>query len=82
MRRDGRKPKSPNAGIPEAAVAGALDIRLGGPAVYFGKLVEKPVLGDDDRPVRPAAYRGAVCLMYLASLLTLGLGLISIGVWR
>jgi adenosylcobinamide-phosphate synthase len=82
MRRDGRKPKSPNAGIPEAAVAGALDIRLGGPAVYFGKLVEKPALGDDDRPVRPAAYRGAVCLMYLASLFTLGLGLISFGVWR
>lgn len=82
MWRDGRKPKSPNAGIPEAAVAGALDIRLGGPAVYFGTRVEKPTLGDDDRPVTPAAYRQAVHLMYLASLFFLGLGLLFLGVWR
>jgi adenosylcobinamide-phosphate synthase len=82
MRRDGRKPKSPNAGIPEAAVAGALAIRLGGPAVYFGTRVEKPTLGDDHRPVTPATYRGAVRLMYLASLSTLGLGLLLLGVWR
>jgi adenosylcobinamide-phosphate synthase len=82
LRRDGRKPKSPNAGIPESAVAGALDIRLGGPAVYLGRQVEKPTLGDGERPVTPAAYRGAVHLMYLASLFTLGLGLIFIGAWR
>lgn len=82
LRRDGRKPKSPNAGIPEAAVAGALGIRLGGPAVYFGKEVPKPTLGDDDRPVTTAAYRGALGLMYLPSLFTLGLGLIFLGVWR
>lgn len=81
MRRDGRKPKSPNAGIPEAAVAGALGIRLGGAAVYFGQQVEKPTLGDDDRPVTLAAYRQTVRLMYLASLFMLGLGLIFLGVW-
>lgn len=80
MRRDGRKPKSPNAGLPEAAVAGALGIRLGGPAVYAGRSVVKPTLGDDGRPVTPDAYRGAVRLMYLASLFTLGLGLIFLGV--
>lgn len=82
LRRDGRKPKSPNAGLPEAAVAGALGIRLGGPAVYAGRSMVKPTLGDDDRPVTPDAYRGTVRLMYLASLFTLGLGLISLGVWR
>lgn len=82
MRRDGRKPKSPNAGIPEAAVAGALGIRLGGPAVYFGQQVDKPTLGDDERPVTLAAYRQTVQLMYLASLFMLGLGLIFLGVWR
>ena len=64
------------------AVAGALGIRLGGPAVYSGQPVAKPTLGDDDRPVTPAAYRGALRLMYLSSLFTLGLGLISFGVWR
>jgi adenosylcobinamide-phosphate synthase len=71
MVRDARKPASPNAGYPEAAAAGALGIRLGGPAVYFGKRVEKPTLGDADRPVTAAAYRAMVRLMYLTSLLTL-----------
>jgi adenosylcobinamide-phosphate synthase len=60
----------------------ALAIRLGGPAVYFGTRVEKPTLGDDHRPVTPATYRQAVRLMYLASLFTLGLGLLLLGVWR
>lgn len=82
MRRDGRKPKSPNAGIPEAAVAGALGIQLGGLAVYFGRPVTKPTLGDDDRPVTLASYRQTVQLMYLASLFMLGLGFIFLGVWR
>ncbi|RKX79125.1 MAG: cobalamin biosynthesis protein CobD [Spirochaetes bacterium] len=46
MFRDGKKHQSPNAGIPEAAVAGALGLRLNGPAYYSGKLVEKPFIGD------------------------------------
>ena len=44
--RDGRRHSSPNAGVPEAAVAGALGIRLGGPNVYHGVLVKKPYIGD------------------------------------
>ncbi len=47
--RDHKNHKSPNAGWPEAAVAGALGIQLGGDSVYFGKLVEKPSLGDKTR---------------------------------
>jgi len=82
MRRDGRKPQSPNAGIPEAAVAGALGIALGGPAVYAGRPVAKPTLGDDDRSLTPAAYHDTVRLMYLASFFTLLLGLLVCGVWR
>jgi len=82
MRRDGRKPQSPNAGIPEAAVAGALGVALGGPAVYAGRRVEKPVLGDDDRPLTLGTYRDTVRLMYLCSLFTLLLGLLVYGVWR
>ncbi len=41
----GRAHKSPNAGFPEAAFAGALCIRLGGPNAYHGRVVEKPYIG-------------------------------------
>lgn len=47
MLRDGRKHLSPNSGIPEAAIAGALGVRVGGPSFYGGVLVEKPYIGDD-----------------------------------
>ncbi|WP_038056606.1 adenosylcobinamide-phosphate synthase CbiB [Thermodesulfobacterium hydrogeniphilum] len=46
MLRDGRKHLSPNSGIPEAAIAGALGIRIGGPNYYEGVLVEKPYIGE------------------------------------
>ncbi|KJR41617.1 cobalamin biosynthesis protein CobD [Candidatus Magnetoovum chiemensis] len=46
MLRDGRKHTSPNAGMPEAAMAGILGIRLGGPNYYGGMLVNKPYIGD------------------------------------
>jgi adenosylcobinamide-phosphate synthase len=46
MRRDGRNHTSPNSGISEAAMAGALGLRLGGPSVYGGKTVVKPYIGD------------------------------------
>lgn len=46
MLRDGGKHLSPNSGIPEAAVAGAVGVRFGGPSTYGGLLVEKPFIGD------------------------------------
>ena len=45
MLRDGGKHSSPNSGIPEAAMAGALGVVLGGPSMYSGVLVEKPRIG-------------------------------------
>ncbi len=51
LARDRHNHSSPNAGHSEAAVAGALGIRLGGANIYFGKLVEKPTIGDAERPV-------------------------------
>jgi adenosylcobinamide-phosphate synthase len=50
-RRDRGKHCSPNAGHPEAAVAGALGIQLGGPSQYFGEIIEKPRIGDASRQV-------------------------------
>lgn len=47
MRRDGGKHHSPNSGFPEAAMAGALGIRLGGPSMYGGVVSRKPFLGED-----------------------------------
>lgn len=44
--RDHDKHSSPNAAHPEAAVAGALGVQLGGPSIYFGKRVAKPFIGD------------------------------------
>ena len=49
--RDRRKHKSPNSAHTEAAAAGALGVRLAGPSVYFGQLVEKPFIGDDSRTI-------------------------------
>lgn len=46
MWRDARKHHSPNAGWPEAAMAGALGIRLGGPRAYEGETVELATMGD------------------------------------
>jgi len=47
MRRDHGNHLSPNSGYPEAALAGALGIRLGGPSVYFGREISKPNIGEE-----------------------------------
>jgi adenosylcobinamide-phosphate synthase len=49
-RRDRRKHDSPNSAQSEAACAGALGLRLGGPAFYAGRLEDKPAIGDALRP--------------------------------
>ncbi|MBE2992145.1 cobalamin biosynthesis protein CobD [Sphingomonas sp. CFBP 13603] len=46
MLRDASKHASPNAGWPEAAMAGALDLRLAGPIAYDGLVADKPYIGD------------------------------------
>jgi adenosylcobinamide-phosphate synthase len=55
MVRDGRNHSSPNSGIPEAAMAGGLGVRLGGPSFYGGILVDKPYIGEETE----ADYLGA-----------------------
>ena len=50
-RRDRRNHASPNSAQTESACAGALGVQLGGNASYFGKLYEKPTIGDPIRPI-------------------------------
>ena len=51
VRKYGRCHASPNSGYPEAALAGILDCRFGGPHYYFGQLFDKPYIGTNDRPL-------------------------------
>lgn len=62
--RDGRSQPSPNAGFPEAAVAGALGIQLGGLNFYDGIPSRKLRLGDSLRPLRVDAFRQVRSLLY------------------
>lgn len=62
MFRDAPKHASPNAGWPEAAMAGALGVRLGGPTSYDGVAEARPWFGADERPLGPAAARAALRL--------------------
>ena len=80
-RRDRRNHASPNSAQTEAAMAGALDVQLAGNAYYFGKLYEKPTIGDPIRPVEPEDIKRANRLMYAASILgVVVFGLLSVGI--
>lgn len=70
-RRDRHCHASPNSGQTEAACAGALGIRLAGPAFYDGTLYNKPFIGDDRRRIEPGDIQNANKLMYASSYLAL-----------
>lgn len=70
-KRDRRKHASPNSAQTESVCAGAMHIQLGGSARYFGKLYDKPFLGDPDRPVERADISRSCRLMYITSILLL-----------
>ena len=69
VKRDHANHKSPNCAWSEAAAAGALHIQLGGTHDYFGKPVEKPTIGDADRPAEKQDIHRANLLLYGVSLL-------------
>lgn len=69
MRRDHANHLSPNCAWSEAAAAGALHIRLGGTHRYFGKIVEKPSIGDGDRPPQREDIRRANRMLCASTLL-------------
>ena len=68
--KEGRNHASPNAGYPEAAFAGALAVKLGGPNIYHGKRVEKPFIGTAFDKVSPSHIPKACHILLLASMLT------------
>ena len=69
--RRGRGHLSPNSGHPEAALATILDCRFGGPHPYFGEVVDKPYIGDNDRPLTRRDLRRSVAVFRGAELIAL-----------
>ena len=63
--RDGNKHPSPNSGLTEAAVAGALNVQLGGLNYYFGKPSSRPTMGDPVRELRKNDILRADALMFV-----------------
>ena len=56
----GSRHASPNSGYPEAALAGILNCRFGGPHTYFGQLFDKPYIGENERLLTTADMQTAV----------------------
>lgn len=70
-RRDGRKHPSPNSGIPEAAMAGALGVQLGGISYYSGIENIKPLIGDADQKLQFPDIVQSQKLMFASAFLAL-----------
>ncbi|NGN40830.1 cobalamin biosynthesis protein CobD [Mesorhizobium sp. CGMCC 1.15528] len=76
--RDASKHRSPNAGWPEAAMAGALGLSLAGPRVYGGVMVEDATMGDGRREANAADIRRALRLYWTADgLMVVGFGVLA-----
>ena len=67
--KNGPRHASPNSGYPEAALAGILNCRFGGPHYYFGQLFDKPYIGENERPLTTADMKKAVRVNRLLVLL-------------
>lgn len=66
-KRDRYNHTSPNSAHPEAAMAGALRVQLGGDNYYFGKLVKKPTIGDKIKEIEINDVNKTVKVLYLSS---------------
>ncbi len=74
--RDGRKHKSPNAGQPESAMAGALGARLGGDNSYAGEIIPSPQMGREFPPPSLTQTKKAIRLVSVIGLLGLAGGVL------
>jgi len=76
MVTDGQKHFSPNSGISEAAMSGALGIRLGGTCSYQGRPFMKPYIGEEKIPVQSSFINDALVISFVTSLLMIFTGII------
>ncbi len=79
-KRDRRKHSSPNSAQTESVTAGALGVQLAGNASYFGKIVEKPTIGDPDRKIKTDDIIIVNRLMTTAAYVGEGIGLTVIAI--
>lgn len=79
--RYGHRHKSPNAGYPEAATAGILKCRFGGPNYYNGKLVNKPYIGDQEKTLKPKDFERVARLNHTATFICI-LIIILVKIWQ
>ena len=80
--RDAHRHRSPNAGYPEAAMAGALGLALGGPRLYGGVAVNDGLMGDGRREATAADIRAALALYRRAdALLIVGAAIVALLAW-
>jgi cobalamin biosynthesis protein CobD len=75
LRRDSRKHPSPNSGIPEAAIAGALEIQLGGVNYYRGIASNRAIMGEATRPLAIKHVYHALYIMAVVSVLGIMFGM-------
>lgn len=71
--RDASKHPSPNSGLPEAAVAGAMGVQLGGQNSYYGVLEFRAIIGSPDHPLVKAHIRTTLVLMLAVTIEMMGL---------
>ena len=77
-KRDRYNHTSPNSAHPESAVAGALGIRLGGANYYFGKIVEKPTIGDKNKVIEISDLYKTNNILLVVTVLGFSVGLLII----
>lgn len=73
IRKYGRHHASPNSGYPEAALAGILDCRFGGPHKYFGEVFDKPYIGENDRQLTTSDMISAIRVNRMAEIMMVAL---------
>ncbi len=71
IERDKGNHPSPNAGLPEAAVAGAMGVRFGGTASYNGVVERRPFIGDGTAEHGPSTLKGAVRILYAVAFISI-----------
>ncbi|MBC8552897.1 MAG: cobalamin biosynthesis protein CobD [Candidatus Brocadiales bacterium] len=75
LKRDGQKHPSPNSGIPEAVIAGALRIRLGGPSIYNDIASYKPFIGDPQKSVCPDDINSTSKIVMVSAVISVVMGI-------